>query len=66
MDWIEEAIKEYDERVYGGTMDAHSKSVLRAMKMKEHEFWEREQADFIRGFDDGEPQTVTDYNHGQE
>lgn len=63
MDWIEEAIKEHNQRVYQGTMDAHSKSVLRQMKMKEHEFWMREQADFIRGFDDGEPQTTVDYNH---
>jgi hypothetical protein len=31
------------------------------MKMKEHEQWVAEGADFIRGFDDGEPQTTADY-----
>ena len=62
-DWIEEYVEDYNQRVYGGLMSPRAKSVLRAMKMKEHEFWEREQADFIRGFDDGEPQTTEDYEH---
>lgn len=63
-DYIENKIKEYEARVYpDGGMTAHSKAVLRDMLEKEDRFWTRFDADFIRGFDDGEPQTTVDYNH---
>lgn len=55
-DWIEEYINDHEIRVYGGKgkMSPRAKSVLRAMKMKEHEFWEREQADYVYGQDEGD------------
>lgn len=52
--WIEEFIEEHNQRVYQGNMSPRAKSVLRAMKMKEHEFWEREQADYVYGQDEGD------------
>ena len=52
--WIEEFIEEHNQRVYGGNMSPRAKSVLRAMKLKEHEFWEREQADYVYGQDEGD------------
>jgi hypothetical protein len=39
IDWMEEFIEEHNQRVYGGTMSPRAKSVLRAMKLKEHDFW---------------------------
>ena len=42
-------------------MSPARKRLLREMKRKEHEEWEREQADVISGFEDGEPQTTEDY-----
>ncbi len=61
--WIDEFVRDYEIRVYGkeGAMTPHAKKVLRQMKLKEHEFWLREQADHRRGYDDGEPQTSADY-----
>lgn len=42
LDWIDEAVEDYNQRVYGGLMSPNAKKVLRDMKRKEHEFWERE------------------------
>lgn len=62
-DYIEKKVEEVAQETYGGDMPEHNKSVLRDVLKKEDKFWEREGADFIRGFDDGEPQTTVDYNH---
>lgn len=42
--WIEDAVKEYEIRVYGveGGMDARAKKVLREMLEKDAKFCERE------------------------
>lgn len=60
-DWLEQYVEDYNQRVYAGLMSPNAKRLLREMKRKEHDEWEREQADFVRGFDDGEPQTTADY-----
>ena len=60
-DWLEQYVEDYNNRVYNGLMSPSAKRLLREMKRKEHEEWEREQADVISGFDDGEPQTTEDY-----
>lgn len=54
MDWIDEYIRDYDERVYAGLMSPRAKSVLRAMKMREHEDWmdEESRVDNNTGHDD--------------
>ena len=59
MDWLDQYVDDYNQRVYQGHMSPNAKKLLREMKRKEHEEWEREQADVIHGFDDGEP--VRDY-----
>lgn len=63
LDYINGKVEEYAQRVYGGDMDAHSRGVYRDMLIKEMKFEERAQADFIRGYDDGESQTTVDQNH---
>jgi hypothetical protein len=54
LDWIEEFIEEHNQRVYGGLMSPRAKSVLRAMKMKEHEFYiaQESRVDNNTGHDD--------------
>ena len=39
---IEEEIKEYNHKVYGGEMPAHNKAVLRSLIEKENKFWDDE------------------------
>ena len=63
MNYIEDEIAAYEARVYPEGMPATNKAVLRKQLEAEDKFWIAEGADFIRGFDDGEPQTVADYNH---
>lgn len=55
---IEKEIELYNQRVYGGKMQAHVKQTLRSKFMREQraeELWgEFCNADIIRGYDDGE------------
>lgn len=41
LDWIEEYVNDHEIRVYGGKgkMSPRAKSVLRAMKMREHDHY---------------------------
>ncbi len=45
LSWIDEFVRDYEIRVYGkeGAMSPRAKKVLRAMKMRDHEHWLREQ-----------------------
>lgn len=52
---IEARVEEYNQRVYGGTMSASQKQVLRDMLEREDAYWEREARDYVYGFDEGEP-----------
>lgn len=62
MKTTDDEVKEYQER-NGMKLDAHSRATLKAMLERENRFWENEQRDFLRGYDDGEPQTTVDFNH---
>jgi hypothetical protein len=52
--WIEEFVEEHNQRVYQGLMSPRAKSVLRSMKMREHEFWlaQESRVDSNTGHDD--------------
>lgn len=52
---IEERIKDYNQRIYQGTMTAHQKEVLRDVWEKEDTFWELEGRDYVYGHDEGHP-----------
>lgn len=54
MDWIEREIARIEDEVYGGSMPAHNKALLRKQLQKDERIWEFQNADIIRGYDDGE------------
>lgn len=60
---VESDIEAYSQKVYGGAMEAHSKSILRQKYIQEYKqgLWDNQ--DFKAGYDDGESQTVPDFNH---
>lgn len=62
-DYIEGKVREYEARVYPEGMPAHNKNELRRKLEAEDRFWTRFDADFIRGYDDGESQTTVDQNY---
>lgn len=51
---IEQRIREYDEKVYGGTMGAHQKSTLRAKLTREYKEGVWDNRDYLEA-DEGEP-----------
>lgn len=61
-DFIEQEVSRQECEVYGGSMPARSKALLREMLRKEDRFWTYFDCDHINGYDDGEPQTSADYN----
>lgn len=40
-DWLEQYVEDYNNRVYKGLMSPSANRLLREMKRKEHEEWER-------------------------
>lgn len=54
MSWIEEAVEEYNIRVYNGLMSPRAKKLLREKFKKEDLFWEAEavRVDNNTGHDD--------------
>lgn len=56
-DWLEQYVEDYNNRVYNGLMSPNAKRLLREMKRKEHDEWEREAEDYVYGHDEGEPPT---------
>lgn len=55
MSWIDDEIAEHSARVYGGEMPAHNKAVLRKELEKDERIWEKQNADYVYGQDEGEP-----------
>jgi hypothetical protein len=53
-DWLEQYVEDYNNRVYKGLMSPSANRLLREMKRKEHEEWEREAADVVYGYDEFE------------
>ncbi len=47
-------------------LDVNNKSTLRSMLSKEFDQNERSTQDYIRGYDDDQPLTNSDYNHFEE
>lgn len=50
-EWIEKEVAEKEKVMF---LNAHNKSVLRAILSKEYDFWLREGRDYVYGVDEGE------------
>ena len=60
-DWVEGKINLTERTVYGGSMPSRNKEVLRKVLVKEHDFGEWQQRDYVYGHDEGEPPQGADW-----